>query len=521
MKIRDMPREEVAEAIRNGKVTIAVVGLGYVGLPLAVLFASEGAKVIGCVRTEGSAERINRGEVSITEFDTFIFKREGAAELEFLCDSCGVNLLELSGEVFCPYCGRLFIITHHHIHKEDRIASSYQKIVASRQDLSVMLNQALKSGKLYATTDTTHAVKKSDVVMITVGSPIDEEKIPNLRDLENACHSIGKGLQRDTLVIFKSTVPPGTTENLVKPILEMESKLRAGEDFQLAYMPETIYEGQAISNFRSLPKIVGGITIQCAQTAANVFSIFNAPIHIYDSPSIVEAAKLFMNIYRDVNIALVNELALICEKIGIDVTKAINAANVEKKTHLLTPGLVGGYCLPKDTYHLVYPAMKAGYQPKLITLARQLNDSMPTHILDLVDDAFKEMNIPIKNSRVAILGLGFKANSGDLRSAPSIDVVNGLLNRKANLIAHDPFVEAKELQKFLPTLNLTRDINEALNGASCAIIVTDHLEYQRLTAKFFKEKMATPCAIVDARHIIDPREAKAVNMVFRGLGKPY
>jgi nucleotide sugar dehydrogenase len=515
-----MTREKVVEAARNGQVTTTVVGLGYVGLPLAVLFASEGVRVIGCVRTEKSAEKINKGQITMTEFDASIFKREGATELEQLCDSCGVYLLKIDNEVFCPYCGRLFSITQHGVHREDALASSYKKIIESRQDLSTLLKKALQSGKLHATTDTVDAVEKSDVVLITVGSPIDEKNVPDLTDIGNVCHATGRGLQKDTLVTLKSTVPPGTTSTLVKPILETESRLKAGQDFQLAYMPETIYEGHALENFRLMPKIVGGVTRQCAQTAANFFSIFPAPIHIYENPSIVEAAKLFMNIYRDVNIALVNELAMICEKIGIDVVQAINAANIEKKTHLLTPGLVGGYCLPKDTYHLVYQANKSGYEPQLITLARQLNNQMPYHIIKLIEETYKEMKVLLQNSRIALLGLGFKANSGDMRSAPSIGIVKELWSRKAKLKAHDPFVQLDNLKQILPGLTCTRNIEEAVNGVTCTVIITDHLEYRGITAKFLRKMMTTPCAIVDARNIIDSTEAESLKVFFRGLGKP-
>jgi nucleotide sugar dehydrogenase len=488
---------------------------------LAVLFASEGAHVIGCVRTEKSADRINRGEVAITEFDASIFTREGATELPSMCDNCGVHLLKLANETFCPYCGRLFSISEYGIHREEAVASSYRKIIDSRQDLSALLSNALKSGCLHATTDTEGTIKESDVVMITVGSPIDEKNVPHLTDIETVCHPVGKGLQKGALVIFKSTVPPGTTVNLVKPILERESGLVAGKDFHLAYMPETIYEGHALNNFRLMPKIVGGITARCAEIAASLFSIFPAAVHVYENPSTAEAAKLFMNIYRDVNIALVNELAMICENIGVDVNKAINAANVEKKTHLLTPGLVGGYCLPKDTYHLVYPAVKAGYKPKLITLARELNNWMPQHILSLADQAYRRMGLPIRGSRVTILGLGFKANSGDMRSAPSIDIVKGFLNRKARLVAHDPFVQTEEIQQLFPGLTVTRDINEAVGSASCTVIITDHFEYRKITAKFLKEKMGTPSAIIDARNMIDPHEAESLNVFFEGLGKPH
>jgi UDP-N-acetyl-D-mannosaminuronic acid dehydrogenase len=355
--------------------------------------------------------------------------------------------------------------------------------------------------------------------LITVGSPIDERKIPNYANLKKACHSVGKGLQKGQLIILKSTVSPGTTKTLVKPILERESGLDAGDDFGLAFMPETIYEGHALYNFKVLPRIVGGITERCAQAAANLFSIFPAPVSIYEDTATVETAKLFMNIYRDVNIALVNELAMICEKLGITVTTAINAANVEQKTHLLTPGLVGGYCLPKDTYHLVHPAQHARANARLITLARQINDAIPEHILDLVDEVFQEMGMSIKGSRIAVLGLGFKANSGDLRSTPVEPIVRTLFDEGASPIAHDPFVELEDVKRILPGLTCTRSLEKAIRTAVCTLIVTDHLEYRGLTADYLQSLMAKPCAIVDARHIIDPKGVSS-NVAFRSFGKP-
>jgi len=520
VKVLDLPKEEVIKAIREEKVTICVVGLGYVGLPLAVLFASEGARVIGCVRTEKSVQRINSGQTNVIEHDVSALLREGASMSDASCPNCGVRLFHLLKETFCPSCGRLASITKFGVHLQDVTATAHEKVVKSRQSLDDLLKKSLKSGRFCATTDTAESVHKSDVTLITVGTPVDKKNIPDNTDLRNACQKVGKGLKKDALIVLKSTVSPGTTQTFVKPILEDTSGLKAGIDFGLAFMPETIKEGHALYEFQTLPRIVGGVTKRCATAAANVFSIFPAPICIYDKTSTVEVAKLFMNIYRDVNIALVNELALACEKLGVNVIQSINAANIDPKTHLLTPGLVGGYCLTKDTYHLAYPSKKAGYSPRLITVARILNDNMPDHILDLINEAFEEIHLPLNGARVAVLGLSFKANSGDLRNTPSRLIIEELNKSGAILTAQDPFVQFEEASKILPAVSFSRKIEESVRGTSCTVIVTDHLEYRSLTACYLKELMSSPCAIVDARHIIDPEEATTAGVVFRGLGKP-
>lgn len=520
VKVLDMPTDEAVQAVRDGKVTICVVGLGYVGLPLSVLFADEGARVIGCVRTKESAKRINRGETRIVEHDVSGLLRIGATILDGTCPNCGVRLFKLGRETFCPCCGRLASITEFGVYLRDAIATAHERIVQSRQTLAELLQRVIQMGRFYATTETTKAVRESDVIFIAVGTPVDDKNVPNYTDLKNASSAVGKGLQKESLIILKSTVSPGITENLVKPLLESKSGLQAGRDFGLAFMPETVKEGHALYEFRTLPRIVGGTTKRCAKAAANVFSVFPAPVHVCGSPSVVEAAKLFQNIYRDVNIALVNELALACEKLGVDVIQAISAANVDPKTHLLTPGLVGGYCLPKDTYHLAYPAEKAGYSSRLITLARRLNNAMPEHILELVDDAFREMNVPIDGAQVSVLGLGFKANSGDLRNTPAKPIIKGLLKRGVVVVAHDPFASFDEVSQILPKIACTRNLEEAIKGTRCTVVVTDHLEYRGLTSGYLKDLMSMPCAIVDARHIIDPNEASASDVVFRGFGKP-
>lgn len=519
MRILNSAREETIKAVRSGEVSICVVGLGHIGLPLAVLIAGEGGRVVGCDKTEDYVDRINRGETSFLDYDASALLKAGAEMVDDSCPSCGVRLFRMGDEVFCPYCGRLAILTGLGVHLENKVATSHLLITEKSQSLEGQLRKALDAG-FHATTGTTDAVRGSDVVIITVGTPIDENNVPDYTGLREVSHDIARGLQEDVLVIVKSTVSPGTTENLVKPILESESGLVAGRDFGLSFMPETVYEGQTLQDLRTLPRIVGGITERCAQAAANFFSIFPAPVHVYDSPSVVEAAKLFMNVYRDTNIALVNELAMICERLDVDVTTAINAANVERKTHLLMPGLVGGYCLPKDSYYLAYPAGKAGYSPRLIMVARELNRVMPDHMLRLLDDAFEEMGVSVVGEKVAVLGLGFKANNGSLRSTQAVPIVRGLEERGAFVVAYDPFVSLDEVAQVLPGLRCMGRVEEALDGARCAVIVTDHSLFRRLSVEYMRKLMREPCAIIDARHIISQREAVSEGVVFRGLGNP-
>ena len=523
VKVLDLPKANVVKAIKRWKVTVAVVGLGYVGLPLATLFAEEGAQVIGCDINPEVIRLVKAGRAQIVEHDVSWLLQEGAKALDNTCPNCGVRLFRFKNEAFCPSCGRLAFITEYGIRLSDEVAKAHKMLVKRRISLEKLIKKVTKEGRLRATTDVTSAAKEADVILICVGTPLKPDKTPDNTALISSCNSVGKGLKKGDLVILKSTVSPGTTEDVAKPILERESGLKAGVDFGLAHVPERIKEGHAIFEFRTIPRIAGGIDHRSAEVAASVFSVFPAPVHIFDSPRTTEASKLFENIYRDVNIALVNELALICEKTGVNARAAISAANTDPKTHLLTPGPgVGGYCLPKDSYYLIYPSISAGYTPRLIPLARQVNDEMPEHVVELVKDAFTEMEIPVRNAGIAILGLSFKGNSGDLRNTPAVPIIRRLLELGGDLVAHDPFANFDEIRKFFPDLNCTRNVEKALTGAKCAVIVTDHLEYAKMKASAMIKIMARPASLVDARHMIDPEEALKAGFIYRGLGvKPF
>lgn len=521
MKVLGLPSGEITEQVKRGKVTICIVGLGYVGLPLATLFALEGAKVIGCDKRAEIVRRVMSGESPVQEHDISSILSKGAEMLKVNCPNCGVKLIRYSEQVFCPACGRGAEVSEGKVRLLVGISSAYSELSSQRTPISEALKTALESGRLTATTDTVEAVRKSDVIMVCVGTPLGEDFRPNYNDLVAACSEVGRGLEEGDLVILKSTVSPGTTESIVGPMLEKESRLKLSVDFGLANSPERIKEGYALFEFRTVPRNVAGVDRASGEAAAAVFRVFPAEVYVFDSPRVTEAAKLFENIYRDVNIALANELALVCEALQLDVMKVIEAARTDPKTNLLLPGPgVGGYCLPKDPYYLATPARDAGFEPRLILLSRSINDSMPLHVLTHVRDAFMEMGEEIRGKLVAVLGLAFKGNSSDLRNTPMKTVLKGLREMEARVRAQDPYVDFEEAGKTFSGLNITftRSIAECIGGASCLIVGADHLDYCRLNPSEIASAMTRPAAVVDARRIFDPESIMREGLIYRGVG---
>ena len=311
-KILGLSRDETARLVHEGNVSITVVGLGYVGLPLATLFALEGAKVFGCDVDPELVKMVNTGRSRIIEHDVSWLLDAGARTLKNTCPNCGIQLFEHQQEVFCPSCGRLAIIDAYGARLEPRHSEIHRSLISKRVSLQSLLEKVVAAGRLTARTDTASAVTESDVVLVAVGTPLGNGYIPDKSAITAASRATAQGLKVGDLVVVKSTVPPGTTEGEVKPILEEGSGLRCGEDFGLAHMPERIKEGFALYEFKTIPRIVGGVDRRSAEAAASLFSVFPAPIHLVGEPSVSETAKLFENTYRDTNIALANEFAVIC-----------------------------------------------------------------------------------------------------------------------------------------------------------------------------------------------------------------
>ncbi len=300
--------------------------------------------MIGCDKDEGSLARLRAGDSPVVEHSKNLFP--ASTVLDHTCPNCGIKLLRVGDETFCPGCMRRADVSSGAVRLSTRLHDVPMRAEASHE-MDDLLASALASGRLRLTSDTAAAVRESGFVVFTVGTPIDANKRPDNSGLVSASKDVGRGLIKGTVVIVRSTVSPGTTDGLVGRILEEESGLTRGRDFGLAHVPETTIEGLALFELRTLPKMIGGVDSRSSKAAAALFGVFKCPVRFFEGTTTTEAAKLFLNIYRDTNIALANELALACEALGIDTMKVIEATRTDPKTNFLIPGPgVGGFCLP-------------------------------------------------------------------------------------------------------------------------------------------------------------------------------
>ncbi|MCS4542109.1 MAG: nucleotide sugar dehydrogenase [Euryarchaeota archaeon] len=436
---------ELKKFIEDSSAKIVVVGLGYVGLPTSALFARAGFDVTGTDINRELIEKINRGQ----------------------CPAVEPGLLDL-------------------------------------------VVKAVKKGKLKADSDTVSAVEKANVAVIVVNTPIQGSDI-DLMPLEEASKAVGKGLQKGTLVVIESTIPPKTTEDFVIPILEEQSNLKAGYDFWVAYSPEQAIPGKFLDEMRNQPRIIAGINPESTELAATLYKkIVDAKIVEVNNPAVAELAKILQNTYRDVNIALANEIALICEKLGIDVHEAIELANIHPRVHLHKPGAgVGGPCIPRDPLFLIEKAREVEVKPRLIELARQINEEMPDHVVRLTLEAFEESKRQIANAKIAVLGVAYKKDVNDVRASPAKPIIQGLLKHGAEVVVHDPYCNETFGGKPAKTLE------EALDYAAAAIIVTDHSAYERINIDYLMEHMQNVTIVIDARGVL-PSVSKP-NLVFKRI----
>ena len=512
-----VPPGRITTMISDGKVPICIVGMGHIGLPLALLLVDQGAKVTGCDKDHAFLDELRAGRSPIVEHSKNLFP--SSQVLPFNCPNCGVRILKVDKETFCPSCMKSADVSSGSVKLSVRLHKVRMEGDASHE-MGRLLKAALSSNRLELTSDTAEAVSRSRIVIITVGTPIDERRRPENSALVAASNDIGRGLKRGSLVILRSTVSPGTTEGLVGSMLSKVSGLRPGIDFGLAHVPETTIEGLALFELRTLPKVIGGVNAGSARAAAALFALFKTPTYEFDEPKTTETAKLFLNIYRDVNIALANELALACEALGIDVMKVIEATRADPKTNMLTPGPgVGGFCLPKDPYYLIGPASEKGFSPDLLSAARRVNDSMPGHVFELTQDAFDEASLRLSGSTVAVIGVAFKGNTADTRESPSLAVISRLKEAGAKVVVHDPLVMPDDRR--LKALDVRRkgSVKGAVQGSTAVVILTDHLEYRGLTGASLKRMSPGLKIVVDARHILDPSEVASAGLVYRGVGQ--
>jgi UDP-N-acetyl-D-glucosamine dehydrogenase len=399
--------------IENKSARVGVIGLGYVGLPLAAGFAKCGYAVIGIDANQNKIDTL-RGGVS------------------------------------------------------------YIPDVPST-DIKALVDQK----RLQATTDY-RALQEADIIFICVPTPFDSMKAPDLTYVRQAVNGIKPYLCQGQLVILQSTTYPGTTEEVVQPVLE-ESGLVAGKDFFLAFSPERIDPGNSNFTVENTPKVVGGINQESAGLAGALLAHLTPQIHIVSSPRAAEMTKLLENIFRSVNIALVNELAILSERMGIDFWEVIEAAKTKPFGFMPfypSPG-VGGHCIPVDPYYLSWKAREYDFYTRFIELAAEVNGDMPYHTVDIVKQGLNRYSQSLRNAKILILGVAFKSNIDDARNSPAERVIELLMKEGAQILYHDPYVPCfqvggdvvlKEKVKF-ESVALTSTV---LDEVDCVVVITGH-----------------------------------------------
>jgi nucleotide sugar dehydrogenase len=398
---------------------------------------------------------------------------------------------------------------------EKVMALSYGKSPLRELRLDDRLKAVVTSGRFTATTNVPAAVKEADVVSIVVPTPVTEKKEPDLSHVRRAAQDVAEGLQRGQLIVLESTTYPGTTEEVVQPILEKRG-LRAGPDFGLAYCPERYNPGDPEHTIDKTVRVLGAITPEWAEAARALYETIAAEVVVVRDIRTAEAAKIIENIQRDLNIALVNELYLIFDEMGIDTREVIDAAGSKWNFMKMYPGPgVGGHCLPVDPYYLTHAAQALGLNPKLILAGRSINDRMPRRVVSLIGSALEEVGKNLEDAKVAVLGLAYKAGVGDPRESPAETIVGRLLACAVDVAVHDPMVDDDAVHEIYGLANLT--LSDAVDGADCIVLVTDHKEILD-QADTILRAVEEGAALVDCRGAIDPAKLPP-KAVYRGIGR--
>lgn len=336
--------------------------------------------------------------------------------------------------------------------------------------------------------------------IVTVPTPIDTAKRPDLSPLKSASHTVGKLLKKNDVVVFESTVYPGATEEVCVPIMEAESGMTFNQDFFAGYSPERINPGDKEHGVTNILKVTSGSNLQVANYVDSLYaSIITAGTYKTSSIKVAEAAKVIENIQRDVNIALINELALIFNKLGIDTLEVLEAAGTKWNFLPFRPGLVGGHCIGVDPYYLTHKAQEIGYQPEIILAGRRINDAMGSHVVERVVKLMIKNRIHVADARVLVMGFTFKENCPDLRNTRVIDIINELRDYQVNIDVYDPWVNPDELHReygIRPVETLGQDKYDAI------ILAVAHDQFKAMSAQEIRALGKGNCVLFDVKHLL-------------------
>jgi UDP-N-acetyl-D-galactosamine dehydrogenase len=379
--------------------------------------------------------------------------------------------------------------------KAGRIA----ELKAGRDSTLEVTKQELKSATHLSFTTDLAAMKRCQVFIVTVPTPIDEYKRPDLTPLVKASESVGKVLKRGDVVVYESTVYPGCTEEICVPILERESGLKFNKDFFGGYSPERINPGDKEHRLPTIKKVTSGSTPEVADFVNKLYStIITAGTHKASSIKVAEAAKVIENTQRDVNIALINELALIFNRLGIDTEEVLNAAGSKWNFLRFTPGLVGGHCIGVDPYYLTHKAQEIGYHPEMILAGRRLNDNMALYVAQQITKLMSSKRIHVNGSRALVLGVTFKENCPDIRNSKVIDVVRELQKNGASVDIYDPWADGAEV-KHEYGLKMTRTLDS--RRYDVAVVAVAHKEFRDMGSDGVRKLCKKSHVLYDIKHV--------------------
>ena len=443
--------KDVTESLKSKTLRVCVIGIGRIGLPTALSFAKSGLETIGVDINEQLVSDINSGKFPLND------------------------------------------------------EPGYEAIFES----------VIKNQKFSATTKIEDAVPNSDLILLSLPTPMDKNNIPDYTALRTVALNLNEILSPNSLVIVESTIEPGFIEDELVSLISKSGRLTVEKNLFIGVCPENANPGEILHDFTNLPRLVGGINSNIAKIIKEIYNfVFSVELIEMPNCKTANAVKLTTNVFRDINIAFVSELSLMFEKLGIDTNKVLEAAKKKYNFQIHYPGAgVGGPCLPINSYQLLNTARRTGSNLSIIESGRKINEKMPEHVINLTLDAFNECKIDIENSNILILGISYKPNVKDIQLTPAQEIIKKLQEKGATVHIYDPYFTSNEIFGIRTESN----IESIIQNVDGCILVTGHDEFKKLSISIFNKMLHA--ILVDTRGIFDPIQAESAKLIFRGLGR--
>ena len=453
-KIFDLTIDELKDSLKSGQIPVCVIGIGRIGLPTALSIAKSGLSTVGLDINSDLVNRINSGQFPLKD--------------------------------------------------EPKYDEIFDDVLANK--------------KFHASTEANEIIPKSDVFLLSLPTPMDENNIPDYSALKSVSKQLHDFLTPGSLVVVESTIEPGFLENELIPIIEgSDKRLEAGKNFAIGVCPETANPGEIMHDFEKLPRLVGGINQKSSDIITELYKhVF--PVQLIHMPNCktANAVKLTTNVFRDVNIAFINELSILFEKLGIDINTVLDAAKTKYNFQVHYPGAgVGGPCLPINSYQFLNSSKE--FDDDLLSIikaGRKRNEKMPLYVVDMVDEVFSNEKKPLANCTLLVLGISYKPNVKDIQLTPAEIIIKKLQEKGATIKIYDPYFKSTKVFG----IQTENDLESILSYVDGVILLTAHKEFLEITPSFLKSKMKNP-VVIDTRGVFDVFDAKEVGLIFRSLGR--